>query len=185
LKTKKLRGIHTKGRFKLYSDLINFYSIQRQIFGICPCCNDFFRLNDCKIYIKKKPPLDWMDKIDIENDRLKRSKERLLEMEDKIREKARLEGRRLANRILRKIDPVFTPRKLNPDDAKVIFHPIDYIVFNGMKKNKSIKNIILLDRQTKKGEEKKIQKSVEKVIEKENYEWQTLRIQENSEIKTE
>jgi len=135
--------------------------------------------------MKKKPALDWMDKIDAEKDRLTKSEERLYEIEEKIREKARLEGRRLADRIIRKIDPIFTPRKLNPDDAKVIFHPIDYIVFNGMKKNKSIKNIILLDRETKKREEKKIQKSIEKVIEKENYEWQTLRIKEDSEIKAE
>ena len=86
---------------------------------------------------------------------------------------------------MKKIDPIFSPRKLNPDDAKVIFHPIDYIVFNGMKAPEPIKNIILLDRQAKDGNHRALQRSIEKVVEKENYEWQTLRILEDGKIKTE
>jgi len=86
---------------------------------------------------------------------------------------------------IRKIDPVFTPRKLNPDDAKVIFHPIDYIVFNGMKAPEPIKNIILLDRQAIGTDHRALQKSIEKVVEHENYEWQTLRVQEDGKIKVE
>ena len=74
---------------------------------------------------------------------------------------------------------------LNPDDAKVIFHPIDYIVFNGMKAPDPIKNIILLDRQAKGTDHRSLQKSIGRVIEHENYEWQTLRVQEDGKIKVE
>ncbi len=84
----------------------------------------------------------------------------------------------------KKIDPIFTPRKLNPDDAKVIFHPIDYIVFNGMKEN-SLKNIVLLDREAKISEHRKIQRSIEKVIGTGNYEWQTLRVMDDGKIREE
>lgn len=52
------------------SDIVRFFGFQRQIFGVCPKCQDFFRLSDCKIYIKKKPLADWMDKITLEEDRL-------------------------------------------------------------------------------------------------------------------
>ncbi|MFM1756945.1 MAG: hypothetical protein RL621_1932, partial [Bacteroidota bacterium] len=31
-------------------DILIFFEYQRQIFGICPCCGDFFRLSDTKIY---------------------------------------------------------------------------------------------------------------------------------------
>ena len=31
-------------------DMLIFFEYQRQIFGICPCCGDFFRLSDTKIY---------------------------------------------------------------------------------------------------------------------------------------
>ncbi len=91
-----------------------------------------------------------MDKLDLESQRLDEIQERIEEKEDQLREKARKKGRIEANRVIRKIDKVFTPRKLNPDDAKVVFHPIDYVVFNGMKTGETIKNIFLLDRQTQK-----------------------------------
>ena len=166
------------------SDIVKFFGLQRQIFGVCPKCEDLFRLSDCKIFIKKKPVADWMDKITLEENRLDRLEEKLEEKKTDLQEKAREAGRKLAQRAVKKIDPVFTPHKLNPDDAKVIFHPIDYVVFDGMKKE-SIKNIILLDRQEKGTDHLALQKSIEKVVERENYEWQTLRVQEDGKIKAE
>lgn len=165
-------------------DIIEFFTLQRQIFGICPECDEFFRLSDCRIFLKRKPAPDWIDKINAEIDRLDRIEEKLEEEKEKLQEKAREKGRERAQKVVRKIDPVFTPRKLNPDDAKVIFHPIDYIVFNGMKEN-SLRNITLLDRETSDPQHRSIQRSIEKVIEKGNYEWQTLRVLENGKIKEE
>jgi predicted Holliday junction resolvase-like endonuclease len=66
-----------------------------------------------------------------------------------------------------------------------LFHPIDYMVFRGMKDSDSIKGILLLDREAKDGNHRTIQKSIEKVVEHENYEWQTLRVQEDGKIKVE
>jgi predicted Holliday junction resolvase-like endonuclease len=79
---------------------------------------------------------------------------------------------------------VFTPKGLSPDDAKVIFNPIDYIVFNGMNgEAKTINNIVLLDRErTDKGSQK-IQRSIEKAVESGNYEWKTIRINDDGELK--
>ena len=167
------------------SDVVKFFALQRQIFGICPKCEDFFRLSDCRIYLRKKPVLDWKDKITLEEDRLDRLEENLEEKKKDLQEKARETGRKLAQKAVRKVDPIFTPRKLNPDDAKVIFHPIDYIVFNGMKAPEPIKNIILLDRKEKGKDHRGLQRSIEKVVEHENYEWQTLRVQEDGKIKVE
>jgi predicted Holliday junction resolvase-like endonuclease len=167
------------------SDIVRFFGLQRQIFGICPNCGDFFRLSDCKIFIRKRPAPDWMDKITLQENRLTELEEKLEEKKGELQEKARGKGRRLAQKAIKKIDPVFAPRKLNADDAKVIFHPIDYIVFKGMKDNDSIKGILLLDRQAKDGNHRAIQRSIEKVVEHENYEWQTLRVQEDGRIKVE
>jgi predicted Holliday junction resolvase-like endonuclease len=125
-----------------------------------------------------------MDEITLEENRLDGLEEKLEERKKDLQEKAREAGRKLAQRAVKKIDPVFTPHKLNPDDAKVIFHPIDYVVFDGMKKE-SIKNIILLDRQEKGTDHRAVQKSIERVVEQENYEWETLRVQEDGKIKVE
>lgn len=97
-------------------------------------------------------------------------------------EKAREKGRKQALEVIKTIDHVFTPKGLNPDDAKVIFHPIDYVVFNGMKETKQVNNIVLLDRERKDADAKRLQRSVQKTIESGNYEWQTVTIGENGEI---
>ena len=167
------------------SEMVKFFSLQRQIFGICPNCGDFFRLSDCNIFLKRKPVPDWMDEIKKEKERLTELEEKLEEKKGELQEKAREKGRKLAKKAIRKIDPVFAPRKLNADDAKVIFHPIDYIVFEGMKDLGSIKDILLLDREAKDGNHRAIQRSIEKVVERENYDWQTLRVQEVGKIKVE
>jgi hypothetical protein len=54
-----------------------------------------------------------------------------------------------------------------------------------MKDNGSIKGILLLDREAKDGNHRSIQKSIEKIVEHENYAWQTLRVQEDTKIKVE
>ena len=61
------------------SELIKFFSVQRQIFGVCSCCGDIFRLSDAKVYLKEKPQPDWMDK-------LQKSEERLDNQEEKIKD---------------------------------------------------------------------------------------------------
>jgi len=167
------------------SDILKLFTLQRQLFGVCPKCNDLFRLSDCKIYLKKKPISDWMDALNLKSERLERFSGKLDEKEEELREKARQKGRQEAQRVIRRIDPVFTPRKLDPGDAKVIFHPIDYVVFNGMKKGSSMRNIVLLDRQEKGKAHRSLQRSIERVVERDNYEWQTLRVKEDGKIKIE
>jgi len=165
-------------------EILTFFNLHRQIFGICPQCSDFFRLSDCRIFLKEKPTLDWLEKIGQEHRRLDKFKQGIDDKEESLRERAREKGRRLAQVAVREIDPVFTPRKLNPDDAKVIFHPIDYVVFNGLK-DAPVKNIVLLDRQAEEALHRRLQESIERVIDREKYEWQTLRVQNNGEIKAE
>ena len=167
------------------SDMVKFFTLQRQIFGICPHSGELFRLSDCKIYRKTKPVNDWMDKLDVETARLDKVEARIEEKKSEMQEKAREKGRQEANKHIKKVDRIFTPRKINPDDAKVLFHPIDYVVFNGMKNAGEMKNILLLDRKCCSAEHRRLQGSIEKTISKGNYEWVTLRVEESGEIKEE
>ena len=52
-------------------------------------------------------------------------------------------------------------------------------------KKESIKKIILLDREEKGTDHRALQRSIEKFVERENYGWQTLRVQEDGKIKVE
>ena len=162
-----------------HKEMLLFFQYQRQIFGICPCCGEFYRLSDCKIYKDEKAPTDWLDKIAKEERRLDTKESIIEEKLEELRASSREIGRKKATRLVKKVDTVFAPQKLNPDDAKVIFHPVDFVVFNGMKdaaNGDALKNIVLLDGQKRSTEGKKIQKNLAKVIEKENYEWLTLRV---------
>jgi len=164
------------------SDIFKFLQLERQIFGVCPKCGRFFRLSECKIHLKEKKALDWLDELMKKYKIIEKAEEKLDEKEEELREKARKKGRKQALKAAMKIDAIFTPRGFNPDDVKVLFHPIDYIVFNGMKNTDGMRNIVLLDRERKDASARKLQKSIEKTIESENYEWQTIRIDEGGKI---
>jgi predicted Holliday junction resolvase-like endonuclease len=163
-------------------DVLFFYAIQRKIFGICPHSGQFFRLSECKLYLKTKPQRDWLDKLDSRGRQLDLAEEKLEEEEESMRDKARRKGRRLANLAIRKIDSVFRPCRLNPDDAKVLFHPVDYVVFCGMKEGSQIKKIVLLDRAAISGEHRRMQDSIANVIDKEKFEWKTIRVHSDGNI---
>ncbi len=48
-----------------------------------------------------------------------------------------------------------------------------------------MKNLILMDKEKKAAGDKQLQRSIDKVVEKGNYEWVTLRIEENGNIREE
>lgn len=164
------------------SDIVRFFAVQRSVFGLCPCCGELFRLSDSRVFLKTRPKKDWMDTLRARDARLHEVEEQIDDAEEALREKARIVGRRLARLAVRRIDPVFAPRRLNADDAKVLFHPVDYVVFRGMKEQGTIKEIILLDGETRAPDRIRLQKSIEKVIEIGNYEWLTVRVQEDGAI---
>ena len=170
-----------------HQEMLLFFQYQREIFGICPCCNEFIRLSDCKIYKDERKSSDWLDKLGNEERKLDTLEAKIDEDLKFYNEVAREKGRKEANKKMKKVDKIFTPQKLNPDDAKVIFHPVDYVVFNGMKDEgaEGMKNILLLDGEKKTTEGKAIQKSIMKAVDQGNYEWITLRVDNDGSIKEE
>lgn len=166
-------------------EIINFYSSLRQIFGVCPSCEEIFRLSDCKIFQKSKAEADWKESLDKEITRLENLEEKLIEKIEEAKILARESGRKEADKLIKKIDTIFGPNKLNPNDAKVVFHPVDFLVFNGMNSNKgdsAVKNLVFLDKDGKRGENAIVQKSIQKAVDSENYEWLTLRVEESGKI---
>lgn len=171
-----------------HQEMLLFFQYQREIFGICPCCDEFIRLSDCKIYKDERKSSDWLDKLGNEERKLDTLEAQITEDLKFYNEEAREKGRKEANKKIKKVDKIFTPQKLNPDDAKVIFHPVDFVVFNGMKNGsngEALKNIVLLDSEKNSTEHKQIQNSIIKTIEKQSYEWITLRVDVDGNISEE
>ena len=160
------------------NDAVDFFSTMRNIFGVCPCCNNLFRLSDCRVFLRGKPRRDWKDELEAGDSALDDLRLNIDENEQKMRAEAAAKGRRNAQRAIKKLDPIFAPLRLHADDAKVLFHPIDYVVFKGMNSSelKIVKSIVLLDREKSESNRRQLQRSIEKVIDRGNYEWITLRV---------
>lgn len=159
------------------STFIGLFKAQRNIFGLCPMCGEVFRLSEIKISYKRKFPIDWYDKMLAQGEKLDEKEMKLEENLKDIREKATERAKRvLLPRLLRKVDPLFTSLGYFPQDVKAIFDPIDFVIFDGMNRAEKVKRIVFMDQQTENRGQRIIQKSIEKTIEQERYEWETIRI---------
>jgi len=167
-------------------EIITFFALQRQIFGVCPCCGKLFRLSDCEISKELgKLPADWMTKYQAANQRLDNIESKIEEKRYEIKEKAKEKGQAAASKMARKADPLFKKLGLKVDDAKIIIHPVDFLVFDGLNTNDNeTKRLVFVDEKASR-DRLKLQKSIEKTVEKEHYEWQTLHIDESGIISSE
>ena len=51
-------------------EIVDFFTLHRRIFGLCPNCNSLFRLSDCQVHLRRRPETDWMSDYDRANARL-------------------------------------------------------------------------------------------------------------------
>ena len=84
-------------------------------------------------------------------------------------------GLQATKRLLRKIDPVFSGAGYDPQDVKVIFNPVTYVVFDGMSQ-RNLSKIELLVRSAQNRAAERVQNSIEQAINRGNVEFRTLRI---------
>lgn len=164
------------------ADVLRYLSVHRRIFGVCPTSGRFFRLSDCRVFLKIGPRHDWYDELETEQLRVEQAEERFEANAEALREQKREEGRRHARLAVRKIDQIFTPRRLDPADAYTLFHPVDYVVFNGLSAREQVTSIVLLDR-LKDRRHGVMQRSIERVVERGQYEWCTIRVADDGSVK--
>lgn len=162
-------------------NLVGVLNEMKRIYGICPCCDEPFRLSDATLFTKVAPPKTPFEKIDDAFARLERRIEIFEGEEEEMREKARRLGQLAARKRLREIAPFFAGRKIDPQDVKVLFHPVEYVVFRGMQSDRCA-SVDFIDHPPNNRERERVQRSLEKAITAGNLEWQTFRIDENGHI---
>ena len=147
----------------------------RNNFCLCGNCQRIYRLSDSVIYQDSRPKLDWLEKLNREIATLEERENAIKVKIAKSKADATTQGRFDANAHIAPFDTVFGPLGYDPNDAKVHFHPVDFIVFNGMNsvENPVIKNIVLLDSKNNTGP---IQESIRSCIENEQYKFVTIKI---------
>ena len=116
--------------------------------------------------------------------RLARAEERLDEQLQGMRERAREQGQRKAKRRLRKIDRVFSGAGLDPQDVKVVFDPVEYVVFDGLN-GAGMRQVLLIGEEPASHAQEKVHASIEEAIRKGNSEFLTLRVTDEGKVERE
>lgn len=155
--------------------LVEVFNELKRIYVICPCCGEPFRLSEATLYTKSAPPRTVFEQMEDARLRLERRIEKFDENEDAIREEARRLGQLEARRRLREIAPFFVARRIDPQDVKLLFHPVEYVVFRGMQTDRCA-SVDFIDHPATNRECERIQRSLDGAIKAGNLEWQTFRI---------
>jgi predicted Holliday junction resolvase-like endonuclease len=151
------------------------------ILGVCPCCGDLFYLSETRPYLAGKQPHSVVDQIRAAEYRLERVEEKLAEIEADLRDQAAIAGLRTAKKLLKKIDPVFSGAGYDPHDVKVIFHPVTYVVFNGMSQGR-VRDIVLLAKTPENKASEQIQASIGRALRSGNVEFKTLHVDNDGQV---
>jgi predicted Holliday junction resolvase-like endonuclease len=168
----------------MINPLLNTIDGLQEILGICPCCEELFRLVEAKFIFptRKARTSRYLDLISLEN-RISTENDLLTVQEDTFNieiqtliEQWRESGRRQAKSKLMKIDPVFSANKIDPQEVKAIMHPVEYIIFHGLCSDDGVDALEFISRKpTNKGQEI-IATSIGKAIEDGYVSFETLRM---------
>ncbi len=158
--------------------VVSLFALQSQVFGVCPCCGELFRLSDCDLFARSRPPRTWLDALEEKEMRLDEREDALESRLDNLRDAARGQGRHKARKLVAKVDRIFSPLRLHADDAKTLCHPIDYIVFDGLNSGSTVKRMVLLDREPDSTARETLQGSVRRALKRGNIVWNELHVSE-------
>jgi predicted Holliday junction resolvase-like endonuclease len=153
------------------------------ILVICPCCGEMLRVAELSLRYTGRFEQTVLDDLRRHEKRLEKKQEgldrqidRFEAKENELRQTAAERGRKRMKQIIREIDPSMSKLQYDPQDIKVIAHPVDLIVFDGLNSGGNrIKNIILVARskaETCKG----LRRSVARALEKGKFIWETVHV---------
>lgn len=64
----------------------------------------------------------------------------------------------------------------------MLLHPIDYVAFDGLVSGDKVKRVVLLDAETTESPQKKVQKSIERAVDRRAFDWVTLRVSRDGRV---
>ena len=107
------------------------------------------------------------------------SEERFEKRLERERDKLREVGRRRAKKRLKKIDPTFSAKDINPQDVKVIFDPVEYLIFHGLNSEKGVDLVEFVSRSPENRNQEAIVRSVESTVRHGNVGFETLHMRDD------
>jgi len=159
----------------------------QEVLAICPCCGEIFRLVEGKFIFPQKHPktceylglIALEGKLSDEEDRLASAEERFEEKLQQQRQQLIQQGRRQAKTKLKKIDPTFSAKGIDPQDVKVIFDPVEYLIFHGLNSGDGVDFVEFVSRSPDSKTQETVVKSIDKTIRDGNVEFETLHMRDD------
>jgi predicted Holliday junction resolvase-like endonuclease len=169
--------------------LVQTVNGMQQILGICPCCGELFRLVETKFIFQTLTPrtCEYLELVTLERRiadqdvRVSSAEERFVEQLSRQRNALVIQGRRKAKRRLRKIDPVFSARGIDPQDVKVIFEPVEYIIFHGLN-SAGVTSLEFVSRPPETRSQEATVTAVDATIRNGNVEFETLHLRDDGSL---
>ena len=143
------------------------------------------RLSDVQLRSKTKAPKTWLDDYELKENKIEEMYDKFEQEKQKIKDENTAKGRQIVQKIVKKsLDDKFLKLNFNPYDVKILNHPIDFVVFNG-NFDKNIQDVTLLTYKSPNPNMQKLQKDIEKVIIQKSYDWKTVNIFTDGQVKIE
>lgn len=164
------------------SKLLETFQSFRTIYCICPCCNELMRFSDIRLQYAGEAPETWLDKHEVKTLNFEKKENRFKEKEKDLRKKSTEKGRSQVPALVKRcFDKNLAKLPYDPYDIKALWHPIDFVIFNGLnrfneKKSDVIDDIVLISKKAKDKELNEVRKTVKETIENEEYDWRIARV---------
>lgn len=158
-----------------------FQDFQR-IMVVCPKCGGIHRLSEMSLSYRARPKPTWLDTLRRKEQKVTKAEERFEQKKEAMKEAARERGRRKIPALLKKCVPGICRLGYYPQDVKAMFDPVDFIVFDGMSRQPSVRRLVLLDGPPDNRRRERIQRSLQKVVKQGNYEWRTIRLSDDGQM---
>ena len=161
---------------------LNLFGYYRKIFCACNC-GEVFRLSDAPPSEKStRPPMDWLEKLNQEQDRIEskldREEDRQHNERGKLVAKQRSLAEKLCNSRIEEVLPGLRKLKINSRDVRHLGAPVTLVSFDGLA-DRSVRAIRFLNGVPASVEQEKLYLSVESVVKAGNIDWSTTRIQDD------
>lgn len=159
------------------NDILTLFQSFRTILCMCPHCNEIQRLGDLNLRYEGEIQKTWLDIYESKARSLDKKVAVFEEKEHELREKATEKGRQQVPIILKKsMSSEFMRTPYNPYDIKALYHPIDFIVFDGLHSSDIVSKIMLISRKTSNAGLGEIRDSIKKTVRRGGYNWQVARV---------
>ena len=161
---------------------VQMFNQLKIIHCMCPKCDNLMRVSDLQLITKEKTEKTWLDILDSKTKSIDVKEEKFEEEEEDIRERARERGRKqVPKRINQSLNKNFAKLNYNPYDVKAVLHPIDFVVFDGMKKGQ-VEDVALISNKTTNPLMNNFHKAIAEAVKTKSYDWKILHVSQDGEV---